>query len=93
MASLYLRKGRLFLKIQNEWIDAPSVVTIANITAKEPGKGAFTTLIEYLKVHHPEKGIFVENILINKRFEAKLQRMNFVKTDEIFACYYWKGSK
>ena len=53
-----------------------NVLDIANITARKPGKGAFSKLIVDLRQKHPLLVFYVECIL-NPRFADKLERMGF----------------
>jgi len=61
-ASLYVRKGKVGISIDGDnafyWCD--KCVTIANITARNPGQGAFTALAEELM--HKGWAIYVENV-------------------------------
>ena len=50
---------------------------IANVTAKHPGKGTFTKLVERLRHDYPGMSIFVESVL-NERFVEMLPRLGFV---------------
>lgn len=51
-------------------------IDLANFSALEPGKGAFTALVKHLRKRYPGLAIYVESVL-NARFDAKLVRMGF----------------
>lgn len=61
-ASLYVRKGKVGVSIDGDdnlyWCD--KCVTIANITARNTGQGAFTALVDDLV--HKGFAIYVENV-------------------------------
>lgn len=86
-SGLYVRKGPIYVRLNGEYLKR-DVLAIANIQARKPGKGFFTKLVERL---HPDHNLFVENILDNERFEARLLKMGFVKTDDELPCYYLEG--
>ena len=52
------------------------VLDIANVEAKKPGAGAFTSLVKRLQLERPELGLFVECVL-NVGFRQKLLALGF----------------
>lgn len=73
-ASLYVRMGRRHL----DRVTYSNVLDIANVTASNPGNGAFTRLAEEL--HGRGITLYVESVL-NERFCAKLLRMGFTQRE------------
>lgn len=55
------------------------IIDLANIKAKEPGKGTFRRLISHLTKSWPEYTIHVESVL-SERFKDGLIRMGFKNT-------------
>ena len=70
--SLYVRMGSRYINGTKHLC----VLDIANVTAKKPGNGAFSKLVE--DIHHRGITLYVENVL-NERFAAKLLRMGFIR--------------
>lgn len=88
---LYIRRNPRF--IRNLDIIAEPTIDIANLTAKKPGKGAFTHLFQHLRKEYPHLWIFVECV-VNERFAAKLLRMGFVQcTDDFAPSFYMPPEK
>ena len=86
-SSLYVRRGPCFLNCG--YLDG--VVTIANATAEQPGKGSFSRLVNFIQ----SKGlsIYAENVLA-ENFIPKLERMGFKKVvDKCPSCYFLERSK
>ena len=52
------------------------VLDIANVEAKRPGAGAFTSLVRRLQLERPDLGLFVECVL-NISFRKKLLALGF----------------
>lgn len=69
-ASLYVRKGTLYVVLDAVPYWCSNVLTIASVDAEDPGNGTFTKLVERLV----EKGlaVYVENVH-NPRFRRKLE--------------------
>jgi len=65
--SLYVRVARRHLDI-------------ANVTARKPGRGTFTKLLQRLKKDYPHLTIFVESAL-EQRFRNKLVKWGFVERE------------
>lgn len=75
-ADLYVRRNSVFVRMSDgNWICDP-VIQIANITAKMPGNGAFTRLVDHI-IHDLNRAVYVENVH-NPRFRTKLEKMGFV---------------
>lgn len=72
--SLYLRKGKLFLKIKQGFFWCDPCLTIANVTVLKRGQGTFTQLVSELCSR--EFAIYVENAHSN-RFQRKLLSLGF----------------
>jgi len=79
--ALYVRVCKRY--INNEHIE---VIDLANLSAKDPGNGAFKALVKYLRDKYPEFIIHVESVL-TKRFSDGLLRMGFVPT-HLPGCFY-----
>lgn len=71
---LYIRKTDKVVRFKDKSSICQRIITIANVTARRPGKGAYTTLAAYLV----SKGwaIFVENVH-NVRFRKKLIKSGY----------------
>lgn len=69
--SLYVRVTKHYL--DGKWL---ATIDIANVTATEPGKGAFTRLLQRLRSRYPHMTLFVESVQ-NERLMHKLLRMGF----------------
>ena len=80
-SDLYVRKNRLFVRMpdSSNWICEP-VVRIANITAKKPGNGAFTKLVDHI-VNDLNRAVYVENAH-NPRFRKKLEMLGFIAVNK-----------
>lgn len=64
------------------------VIDLANLEAKEPGRGAFARLVKHIRKTYPQLGIYVECVL-NERFEGKLLAMGFTRCDVgLSFCFY-----
>jgi hypothetical protein len=64
------------------------VIDLANLEAKEPGRGSFARLVKHIRKTYPHLGIYVECVL-NERFEGKLLAMGFTRCDVgMSACFY-----
>jgi hypothetical protein len=72
---LYVRYGR---RVIADEIREP-VIDIANLEAKEPGKGTFKGLVEQIRKDYPECYIYVENVLV-PQFREGLRKMGFIET-------------
>lgn len=82
--SLYVRMTQRVLHSKKYSV----VLDIANVEAEQPGRGAFTKLIERL----PGKGlqlVYVE-LVHNKRFHQKLLRMGFTEREGFGASSFYK---
>jgi len=55
------------------------VLDLANMEAREPGKGAFGNMFRRLRAEHPHLHIYVEQT--HERFGAHLFRLGFLKLD------------
>ncbi len=78
-ASLYVRHTQRF---------GFETLDVANLTAKQPGRGSFTRLIKHVRKTYPRMGIYVECVL-NDRFEVKLLAMGFARCDVgMSACFF-----
>lgn len=81
--SLYVRRTERF---------GFPTLDVANVEAVEPGKGAFTRLVQQARNKY-RLGVYVESVL-NNRFGEKLLRMGFECTQEglppggLGACYF-----
>jgi hypothetical protein len=77
-SSLYVRKGGIFVILDSVFYRCENVLTIASVTAEEPGNGTFTRFIGRLE----EKGlaVFVENSH-NERLRDKLLDLGFTRVD------------
>ena len=73
--SLYVRVARRHL--EGEW---RVTIDIANVTARKPGRGTFTKLLQRLKKDYPHLTIFVESAL-EQRFRNKLVKWGFVERE------------
>lgn len=77
---LYVRRNSVYVRILDEgWMCEP-VVQIANIAAMEPGKGAFTRLVDHI-VNDLNRAVYVDNAH-NPRFREKLERMGFTAVNK-----------
>jgi len=54
------------------------VLDLANLTARKPGRGTFTSLIEHFRKDYPKVTLYVENVL-EPRFQRKLVRLGFTE--------------
>jgi hypothetical protein len=88
-AGLYVRKGRFIYfyegDLRDKKHDVEDCIQISNITAMNPGSGAFTRLIAELRRYYPKHVIYVENAL-EDRFQYKLETMGFLRTNHPY-CY------
>ena len=68
----------LYVRVSQRWIEGErrTMIDLASIEAKRPGRGVFTKLVTRLRSQYPEFGLFVESIL-TERFEQGLSRMGF----------------
>ena len=73
---LYVRRSKLYIRMEGKFYICKPSVQIANVVAKEPGKGAFTKLVDYI-VNDLNRAVYVENAH-NPRLKRKLERMGFV---------------
>lgn len=55
----------------------PRAITLANLTAKKPGAGAFTKLVARLRAEYPHEPLIVECVQ-NKRLRSKLKALGFI---------------
>lgn len=80
--------GFNFLYVRHTKRFGIEVIDLANIEAKEPGRGAFARLVKHIRKTYPHLGIYVECVL-NERFEGKLLAMGFARHDEgLSFCFY-----
>jgi len=78
-ASLYVRHTQRF---------GFETLDVANLEAKQPGRGAFTRLVKHVRKTYPRMGIYVECVM-NERFEVKLAAMGFARCDAgMSVCFY-----
>jgi hypothetical protein len=80
---IYLRRGWHSLP----GLDVHFMVDMPNITASEPGSGAFTDVLEFIEslVRSECPGIFgtfIENV-IEERFQAFLERRGYIKIPSV----------
>lgn len=77
-SSLYVRKGQIFVLLDGVPYRCLDTLTIAAVSAEEPGTGTLTRFIERLV----EKGlaVFVENSH-NERLRDKLLDLGFTRVD------------
>lgn len=81
--SLYVRRTERF---------GFTTLDVANVEAIEPGKGAFTRLVQRVRSKYG-LGVYVESVL-QSRFGVKLLKMGFTCTQEgmtpggLGACYF-----
>jgi hypothetical protein len=78
-ASLYVRKGDLCIRIEEISYRAVGVITIGNVQAKTPGRGAWGRLVKYLVDR--DYGIYVENVH-NERFAKTLEGSGFIAVNQ-----------
>lgn len=83
--SLYVRYGPRYLADHSTWY---YMVDLANMTARAPGKGAFSSMTTWLSGQYPTLGIFVENVLTERFAEALEHRRGFTKDQTNLGCYY-----
>lgn len=72
----------LYIRMTQRYIQGKMwnpVLDIANVEAKSPGSGAFTSLVQRLQEQYPHMGLFVECVL-NERFRSKLLALGFHST-------------
>jgi hypothetical protein len=74
--SLYVRKADRAVNIRNKYYVCKNAVTIANVTATHPGKGAFKKLVAYLV--QQDKAIYVECVQ-PIWFQRKLTEWGFTR--------------
>lgn len=80
--------GFNFLYVRHTKRFGCEVIDLANLEAKEPGRGAFARLVKHIRKTYPHLGIYVECVL-NERFEGRLLAMGFARRDEgLSACFY-----
>ena len=78
-ASLYVRHTQRF---------GFETLDVANLEAKQPGRGAFTRLVKHVRKTYPRMGIYVECVM-NDRFVAKLAAMGFARCDAgLSVCFF-----
>lgn len=75
---LYVRSQDICVIIDDKTYICTKVVQIGNIEAKNPGNGAFASLVEHLV--SLGYAIFVECVH-NERFQDKLARMGFLRVN------------
>jgi hypothetical protein len=76
---LYIRKADIAITlVSRRYLRCREVVTIANVIARRPGKGAFKTLVAYLILNG--KAVFVENVH-NPRFRTKLLEWGYTRVN------------
>ena len=86
---LYVRCNQRFI---NGAVVGP-VIDIANLTARKPGRGAFTKLFQHLRKVYYHYWIYVECVL-NPRFEKKLLSLGFIQQDSgLSPCFYMPPAK
>lgn len=76
-SSLYVRVTKRYLG----GVIREPVIDLASIEAKDPGKGAFRSLVAELQKAYPQATLFVESVQ-PERFKAGLLRMGFAQRDE-----------
>jgi hypothetical protein len=81
--ALYVRKGKMIYYFKGDLRDKEhkidKVIQLANFEAKKPGTGAFSRLLNWLRVRYPEHTIYVENAL-EERFARHLLMIGFLET-------------
>jgi hypothetical protein len=77
---LYVRSNKVYVRFDGGgWFCEP-VLQIANVTATEPGNGAFTRLVDH--IIGLGRAIYVENVH-NPRFRRKLTEMGFMVVNDV----------
>lgn len=89
-SSLYLRKGKVYVTLDDEFTYIENIITVAAIEAENPGNGAWTRLVEFLT--NRNYAIFVECVH-NTRFGNKLLQMGFKKVNEHTGDHYLLNHK
>ena len=74
---MYVRVGTKALYTPEIEGKPHKVIVLANIEAKEQGKGTFTSLVKELQETHPEFTIIVESVL-SERFAKGLLKRGFL---------------
>lgn len=95
-SSIYVRKSFRAIQIggpedDNEGVEIVPCIDLANITAKKPGKGAFTRLVRWLH-NQLQKNIYVESVF-DERFGKYLESLGFYRMPvfEGPQCYLLRG--
>lgn len=83
--SIYVRSNDIYVEIDGEQYWCDRVIQIANITAKQPGNGAFTRLVEQLVEYG--LAIYIENVHF-LRFRNKLISMGFTRVNRGSGYHY-----
>ena len=83
-SSLYVRVAKRYIEGKMQ-----TTIDLANMTASRPGNGAFTRLVERLRIQY-DLIIYVECVL-NPRLPAKLERMGFVQHNDSDSYYLLPG--
>jgi hypothetical protein len=78
--NLYVRKNGVYVLISNQFYLCEPVVRIANVTATNPGNGAFTKLVNHI-VNDLNRAVYVENAH-NPRFRKKLDKLGFISVNK-----------
>ncbi len=75
-SSLYVRKGQISVTLNGVHYRCLNTLTIANVTAENPGAGVFTRFIK--KLVAKRLAVYVENSL-NERLQSKLITLGFIR--------------
>lgn len=70
IGSMYIRKSKRYLHLDNKYIDA---FDIATISLHHPGRGTFTEMLPRIHAMHSYDATYVENVL-SDRFQAWFKR-------------------
>lgn len=82
---LYVRKNEKYVRFNGTSYRCHNVVTLANITARHPGKGAFKGLVKHLV--SIGKAVYVESVL-EPWFQNKLIEWGYTRVDEDSGHHY-----
>jgi hypothetical protein len=83
-SSLYVRVAKRYIEGKMQ-----TTIDLANMTAKRPGKGTFTRLVERLMTQYGM--IIYAECVLNPRLAGKLVRMGFVQHNDSDSYYLLPG--
>lgn len=81
----------LYVRQAPRWLEGATrecCLDIATVDADVPGQGSFKRLFAYIRERHPDRWIYIENVL-TRRFAEGLRKMGFIEIrNEYNPCFY-----